>query len=151
MNNINTDTNTDRNHYRYFSDISTRWMDNDIYGHVNNVTYYSYFDTVANNFLIEEGDLNIQEAEIVGFVVASSCQYLGPISHPQEMEVGFRANRIGGSSVEYGLAIFRQGETTAIAWGTFTHVFVNRLSNQSCPIPTAIRSALEAVLVEPEQ
>lgn len=141
--------NTDRDHYRYFASLTTRWMDNDIYGHVNNVTYYSYFDTVANKFLIEEGELNIHEAEVVGFVVASSCQYLGPISYPQEIEVGFRANRIGGSSVEYGLAIFRQGEAAAIAWGTFTHVFVNRKNNQSSPIPSAIRSALETVLVEP--
>lgn len=145
-----SDTNTDRNHYLYFSDITTRWMDNDVYGHVNNVAYYSYFDTVANKFLIEEGGLNIQDAEIVGFVVASSCQYLGPISYPEKIEVGFRANRIGGSSVEYGLAVFRAGQTTAIAYGSFTHVFVNRLSNQSCPIPAAIRSALEAVLVAAE-
>ena len=145
-----SDTNTDRNHYRYFSDITTRWMDNDIYGHVNNVAYYSYFDTVANKFLIEEGGLNIQDAEIVGFVVASNCQYLSPISYPEKIEVGLRANRIGGSSVEYGLAVFRAGQTTAIAYGSFTHVFVNRLSNQSCPIPAAIRSALEAVLVAAE-
>ena len=144
-----TDHNTHRSQYRYFSEIATRWMDNDVYGHVNNVTYYSYFDTVANNFLIEEGGLDIQGAEIVGFVVASGCQYLDSITHPTKLDVGFRANRIGSSSVEYGLAIFKSGEPKASAHGTFTHVFVDRRSNRSRPIPAKIRSALEAVLVLP--
>jgi acyl-CoA thioester hydrolase len=97
---------TQRQHYRYFSEVATRWMDNDIYGHVNNVTYYSYFDTVANQFLIEQGGLNIQTADVVGFVVASNCQYLVPITYPQALDVGFRVNRLGHSSVEYGLAVF---------------------------------------------
>lgn len=150
MNLNDSEYNTDRNDYRYFSDLTTRWMDNDIYGHVNNVAYYSYFDTVANKFLIEEGGLDIQKADIVGFVVASNCQYLGPISYPEKIEIGFRANKIGGSSVEYGMAVFRSGERKAKAYGSFTHVFVNRLTSESCPIPNSIRSALEAVLVEIE-
>ena len=141
-----------RAHYRYFSTITTRWMDNDIYGHVNNVTYYSYFDTAANQFLIEKGGLDIQNAEIVGFVVASRCQYLAPITHPELVEVGFRVNRLGNSSVEYGIGIFREGGDSAVAHGTFTHVFVNRKSNKSSPIPETIRNALQSVLVSnPDQ
>jgi len=139
---------TQRINYRYFSEINTRWKDNDVYGHVNNVAYYSYFDTVANKYLIEQGGLDISNAEVVGFVVASQCQYLAPIAYPEAIEVGFRANRLGSSSVEYGLAIFRKGESEAVAHGTFTHVFVNRASGQSAPIPESIRRALESVLVE---
>lgn len=133
-----------RGHYTYFSRITTRWMDNDIYGHVNNVTYYSYFDTVANEFLIEKGGLDIQTASIVGFVVASQCQYLAPIAHPSVIEAGFRVNRLGNSSVEYGIAIFEKGRDNASAFGSFTHVFVDRTTNRSVSIPASIREALEA-------
>ncbi|MEM7359623.1 MAG: thioesterase family protein [Pseudomonadota bacterium] len=143
-----SDLNTLRTNYRYFSEVTTRWMDNDVYGHVNNVTYYSYFDTVANKYLIEEAGLDIHTADIVGFVVASSCQYLAPIAYPEIIEVGFRANRLGRSSVEYGIGIFRQGGDEAIAHGTFTHVFVNRKSGGSAAIPEPIRAALEAVVLE---
>jgi acyl-CoA thioester hydrolase len=135
----------ERQNYRYFAELTTRWMDNDIYGHVNNVAYYSYFDTVANKYLIEEGGLDIQNSDTVGFVVASNCQYLAPIAYPEIIEVGFRANRIGGASVEYGMAIFKKGEKSAVAHGSFTHVFVNRSNNRSCKIPDAIRKALEQV------
>jgi acyl-CoA thioester hydrolase len=137
-----------RNNYRYFLPITTRWMDNDIYGHINNVVYYSYFDTVANQFLIEHGGLDIQLAEVVGFVVASNCNYLAPIAHPEEIEAGFRTNRIGNSSVEYGIGVFKKGQPNALAHGTFTHVFVNRASGKSTAIPDTIRAALITVLVE---
>lgn len=143
-----SDPDTSRDNYRYFSEVTTRWMDNDVYGHVNNVTYYSYFDTVANKYLIEEGGLDIHQADTVGFVVASSCQYLAPIAYPEIIDVGFRANRLGRSSVEYGIGIFRKDEKRAIAHGTFTHVFVDRASGASAPIPDPIRTALERVLVE---
>ena len=133
--------------YVYFSPISTRWMDNDIYGHVNNVTYYSYFDTVANDYLMRKGGLDIQTAEVVGFVVASSCQYNSPIAFPDKIEAGFRVNKLGNRSVEYGVAIFREGDETAAACGTFTHVFVNRKSNLAVAIPDTIRTALEAAMV----
>ena len=136
-----------RSQYYYFTDISTRWMDNDIYGHVNNVVYYSYFDSVANQYLIERGGLDIHSAEVIGFVVASSCQYKSPIAYPEKVEAGFRVNRLGNSSVEYGIAIFKQGAETASAVGTFTHVFVDRATDKSVPIPAQIRAALEAVLV----
>ena len=138
---------TQREHYRYFSSLATRWMDNDIYGHVNNVTYYSYFDTVANQFLIDKGGLDIQNAETIGFVVASNCQYLAPIAHPEIIDIGLRVNRMGNSSVEYGIAVFRKDQDDAAAHGTFTHVFVNRKSNKSSPIPESIRKALQQVVV----
>ena len=136
-----------RSGYKYFADITTRWMDNDIYGHVNNVMYYSYFDSVANQYLIEQGGLDIHSAEIIGFVVASSCEYKSPVAYPQKLEAGFRVNRLGNSSVEYGIGIFVQGQAEASAQGTFTHVFVDRNSDKSVPIPAQIRAALEAVLV----
>ena len=138
---------TGRASYPYFTDITTRWMDNDIYGHVNNVVYYSYFDSVANKYLIEEGGLDIHSAEIIGFVVASSCQYKSPIAYPEPIEAGFRVNKLGNSSVEYGIAIFKQGQPNASAVGTFTHVFVDRATDKSVAIPAPLRRALEAILV----
>lgn len=134
--------------YRYFTDITTRWMDNDIYGHVNNVVYYSYFDSVANKYLIEEGGLDIKNSQVVGFVVASNCQYTSPIAYPQAIEAGLRVNRLGNSSVEYGIGIFQQGSAVASAMGTFTHVFVDRSTDKPVAIPASIRSALEAVLIK---
>ena len=134
--------------YRYFTDITTRWMDNDIYGHVNNVVYYSYFDSVANKYLIEEGGLDIKNSQVVGFVVASNCQYKSPIAYPQVIEAGLRVNRLGNSSVEYGIGIFQQGGSVASAMGTFTHVFVDRSTDKPVAIPASIRSALEAVLIK---
>ena len=138
---------TERTGYPYFTDITTRWMDNDIYGHVNNVVYYSYFDSVANKYLIEEGGLDIHSAQIIGFVVASSCQYKSPIAYPEPIEAGFSVNKLGNSSVEYGIAIFKQGQPNASAVGTFTHVFVDRATDKSVAIPAPLRRALEAVLV----
>jgi acyl-CoA thioester hydrolase len=142
-----TDNSDQRSSYNYFADITTRWMDNDIYGHVNNVVYYSYFDSVANKFLIEEGGLDIHSAEIIGFVVASSCQYKSPIAYPDKIEAGLTVNKLGNSSVEYAIAIFKQGAENASAVGTFTHVFVNRATDKSVPIPPTIRAALETLLV----
>ena len=130
---------TERTSYPYFTDITTRWMDNDIYGHVNNVVYYSYFDSVANKYLIEEGGLDIHRANIIGFVVASSCQYTSPIAYPEPIDAGFRVNKLGNSSVEYGIAIFQQGQSTASAVGTFTHVFVDRATDKSVAIPAPLR------------
>jgi len=141
----------DRAAYRYFSSLTTRWMDNDIYGHVNNVAYYSYFDTVANQYLIEEGGLDIHSAEVVGFVVASNCQYLKPIAYPEEIELGFRVNRLGNSSAEYGIGIFKKNGDTAVAHGSFTHVFVNQQNGKPTTIPMNIRTALEKVLIEKEE
>ena len=132
----------DRDHYRYFLPIMTRWMDNDIYGHVNNVTYYSYFDTIANTYLIERGGLDIHGGPVVGFVVSSGCEYLAPIAFPASIEAGLRVDRLGRSSVRYGIGIFRAGESRACAHGHFIHVFVDRQTQKSVPIPDELRTAL---------
>ncbi len=134
-----------RAEYRHFTPIATRWGDNDIYGHVNNVVYYAYFDSVANLFLIEQGGLNIQNGDTIGLVVNSSCNYLAPVEFPDKLEGGFRVNRLGSSSVEYGIAIFKQGEDQACAAGTFTHVFVDRETRRPKPIASQMRAALESV------
>ena len=136
-----------RTDYAFVAPITTRWSDNDIYGHVNNVTYYSYFDTIANTYLIEYGHLHIHQDEVVGFVVNSGCNYYAPIAFPDKLECALRVNRLGVSSVEYGLAIFKEGEDVAVADGHFVHVFVNRHNNQSVPIPDVIRKALERIKV----
>jgi len=132
-----------REDYAFFLPITTRWMDNDVYGHVNNVTYYSYFDTVANSYLINEGKLDIHSGDTIGFVVNSQCDYHSAIAFPDELEGALRVNRLGNSSVEYGIGIFRKGEALAAADGTFTHVFVTRDSQRPTPIPPELRTALE--------
>ncbi|WGL15069.1 thioesterase family protein [Microbulbifer bruguierae] len=134
-----------RDHYRVFFPISTRWHDNDIYGHVNNVTYYSYFDSAVNRYLIEEGGLDIHSAAVVAFVVNSSCDYRAPLAYPQQLEAGIRVEKIGNSSVVYRVAIFAAGEVQAAAGGRFTHVFVEREGNRSTPIPERIRQALARI------
>lgn len=135
-----------RSDYALFYPITTRWMDNDIYGHVNNVTYYSYFDSAVNRYLIEVGGLDIHNAPVVGFVVNSGCQYRKPIAYPDSIEAGLRVNKLGNRSVTYGVGIFREGEDEACAFGDFVHVFVNRAENRSVPIPERIRTALEKLL-----
>jgi acyl-CoA thioester hydrolase len=141
-NHSSTENDTQRQHYAYFKTISTRWIDNDVYGHVNNAVYYTYFDTVCNSFLIEQGGLDIATSPIVGFIVASNCQYLSPIKFPSTINAGMRVNRIGSRSVEYGVGIFCDTNPVASAHGTFTHVFVERATGQSIVIPQEIRSAL---------
>jgi acyl-CoA thioester hydrolase len=137
-----------RDDYYYFCDINTRWLDNDIYGHVNNVVYYGYFDSIANKYLIDRGGLDIHTASIAGFVVASNCQYKSPISYPDDINAGMRVNRLGNSSVEYGIAIFKKGDAIASAMGTFTHVFVDLETQASVPIPERLRLALEEIMVK---
>jgi acyl-CoA thioester hydrolase len=132
-----------RTDYKIFYPKSTRWSDNDIYGHVNNVIYYSYFDTAINRYLIEEGGLDISDGSIVGYVVNSGCEYHAPISYPEAVEAGVRVDRLGNSSVQYGIAIFREGEQIAAAHGHVVHVFVERAENRSVPIPQNLRTALE--------
>nr|WP_288467329.1 thioesterase family protein [uncultured Pseudomonas sp.] len=136
-----------REHYRHFQPITTRWHDNDLYGHVNNVTYYSYFDTAVNSYLIEAGGLDIHRGEVVGFVVSSSCDYFESIAFPERIEVGLRVGKLGNSSVQYELAVFRQGQQQACAAGRFVHVFVDRQSNQPVAIPQGLRQAMRVLLV----
>ncbi|MEH6591148.1 MAG: thioesterase family protein [Halioglobus sp.] len=134
--------------YKVFYPINTRWSDNDIYGHVNNVVYYSYFDTAANRYLIEEGGLDISDGKIVGFVVNSGCEYHAPISYPEPVEAGVRVDRLGNSSVQYGIAIFKDGVDEAVAHGHFVHVFVDRAANKSIAIPPALKDALARIAIQ---
>lgn len=136
-----------RRDYGWFTPITTRWSDNDIYGHVNNVVYYSYFDSIANRYLIEVGGLDIHTGDTVGLVVNSSCDYYAPIAYPQALEGGLRIDRLGNSSVQYGIAIFAANEQVACANGTFTHVFVDRDTNKPQAIPERMREALAAIAV----
>ncbi|GAB6388712.1 acyl-CoA thioesterase [Stutzerimonas marianensis] len=132
--------------YRHFQPITTRWHDNDLYGHVNNVVYYSYFDSAVNAYLIERGGLDIHNGEVVGFVVSSGCDYFASIAFPDQIEVGLRVGRLGNSSVQYELAIFKRGEDEASAAGRFVHVFVERATNRPTPIPGRLRAALEGLV-----
>jgi len=143
-----TKTAITRDQYRAFFGIDTRWMDNDIYGHVNNVTYYSYFDSAANRYLIEHCGLDIHNGTIIGFVVNSGCQYLAPIAFPDRLEAGVRVDKLGNSSVQYGIAIFRAGENAAVAHGHFVHVFVERATQKSVSIPAQMRAGLQAIVVD---
>ena len=136
-----------RSEYKVFYPITTRWMDNDLYGHVNNVTYYSYFDTAVNLYLIEEGGLDIHASPVVGYIVASGCNYLSPVGYPDRLEVGLRVDKLGNSSAQYGVAIFREGETVASAHGHSVHVFVDRTVNKPVSVPPSIRGVLEKILV----
>ncbi len=137
-----------RENYRWFMPITTRWMDNDVYGHINNVHYYSYFDTVANTYLIREGGLNINSSEDIGYIVHSQCSYLSALAFPDAIEGGFRVNRLGNSSVEYGIGIFKEGADNAAAHGTFTHVFVNRNTERPVAISGRMLKALGGAQVE---
>jgi len=132
--------------YRHFQSIPTRWMDNDVYGHVNNVVYYSYFDTVVNQYLVEQGALDIQSSEVVGLVVETSCQYFAPISFPDVVNAGLRVASLGNSSVRYEIGIFRNDEDVASSQGYFIHVYVDRATQRPRQLPLALRAALEKIL-----
>src|SRR5262245_49188611 len=134
-----------RSDYRHFLTIQTRWMDNDIYGHVNNVTYYSYFDTVINCYLIDAGGLDIQTARIVGVAAESRCRFRRPFAYPEPVEAGLRVAHLGRSSSRYEVALFATGEAEPRAEGYFVHVFVDRATSRPVPIPDGIRAALEKI------
>ncbi len=135
-----------RSAYRYHTAITTRWSDNDIYGHVNNVAYYSFFDTAANLYLINEGGLDIAAADVIGIVVESKCHYHAPLAYPQPLAAGVRVDKLGNRSVTYGIAIFDEHSLEAAAHGHFVHVFVDRATRQPVPIPARIRAALEKIV-----
>lgn len=134
-----------RSSYFYHQPITTRWMDNDVYGHVNNVNYYSYFDTVVNQFLFERGGLDIHAGEVIGFIVESHCSFHSPVAFPQQLEGAVRVDKLGNSSVTYGVAIFVAGSEQAAAVGSFTHVFVDRNDQRPRPIPAPLRLALQGI------
>ena len=136
-----------RSDYRYFVPITTRWMDNDVYGHVNNVVYYSYFDTVINEWLIREGGLDIHRGEAIGVCVESHCEYKGSLEFPDPVDACLRVGKLGRSSVRYEIALFRGGADEPAATGWFVHVFVDRDSRRPVDMPAGIRACLERLLV----
>ncbi|MDT0596223.1 acyl-CoA thioesterase [Glaciecola petra] len=127
-------------------ELDTRWMDNDIYGHVNNVVYYSYFDTIVNRYLIEKAELDIHAGDIIGLIVNSHCNYHTSISFPDKLMGGLKVTRIGSSSVDYSLGIFKHGQELACAEGQMTHVFVNRADRRPRPISGTLLTALSKAL-----
>ena len=136
-----------RDEYPHALVITTRWKDNDVYGHVNNVEYYSYFDTVINEYLIREGGLDIHAGEVIGVCAESHCEYKGPIAFPDVVEAHLRVGSLGRASVRYELALFAQDAADAAATGWFVHVFVDSETRRPVAIPDALRAAMERVLV----
>lgn len=134
-----------RSAYAAFRTIPTRWMDNDMYGHVNNVVYYSWFDTAVNTHLIEQGALDIHKGEVIGFVIETQCNYFAPVAYPQVVEAGIRVASMGKSSVRYEIGLFIQGDASnmTIAKGHFIHVYVNRETQQPTALPENLRLVLE--------
>ncbi len=138
-----------RGAYRHFLSIPTRWMDNDVYGHVNNVVYYALFDTVINRYLIERGALDVERGAVIGLAVETQCRFFRPIVFPEVVEAGLRVARVGGSSVRYEVGLFVEGRAEIAAAGHFVHVFVDRAARRPAPIAGALRAALEALLAGP--
>ena len=131
----------------FYFPITTRWMDNDMFGHVNNVNYYSYFDTIINQFLIEQAGFVPQKSKQIGFIVKSSCNYISSVSYPQKLVGAFRVDRIGNSSVDYAVGIFKENEEVASAVGCLTHVFVDRDSHKPTAIKGNLREAMLSAVV----
>ena len=139
---MNKPTPTTRADYAHLSTITTRWMDNDIYGHVNNVTYYSYFDTAVNRYLIEAGVLDIHEGGVIGLVIETHCNYFAPLAFPKNVEAGIRVAHIGRSSVRYEIGLFEVGQEEAAAIGHFVHVYVDRATRRPTALPEDFLAAL---------
>lgn len=131
-----------REDYPYRQTITTRWKDNDVYGHVNNVEYYSYFDTVINTWLIREGGLDIHAGDHIGLCVESACRFMAPLAFPESVDAGLRVVHLGNSSVRYEIGLFPATDTAPAAEGHFVHVFVDRASRRPRPMPDGIRAAL---------
>ena len=136
-----------RGEYRHFHRIATRWMDNDMYGHVNNVVYMSWFDTVVNEYLIRSDVLDPQNSAVIGFVVETQCRYFAPVAFPRAIDAALRVREIGTSSVRYEVAIFAEGADSASAQGHFVHVYVDRTTGKPTPLPSALRTALHRIEV----
>ena len=139
---------TARDQYPHLLPIQTRWKDNDVYGHVNNVEYYSFFDTAINAWLIREGGLDIHDGAVIGVCAESHCEFSGPVAFPESIDVGVRVAHLGRSSVRYELALFRDGVEDPVALGWFVHVFVDRDSRRPVEIPPGLRVALEELVIE---
>jgi acyl-CoA thioester hydrolase len=133
--------------YPHLADIPTRWNDNDVYGHVNNVEYYAYFDTVINAWLIREGGLDIARGAVIGLCAESHCAFHAGFVFPETVEAGLRVGRLGRRSVTYEIGLFADGSEAPAATGWFVHVFVDRASRRPAEIPPALRAALERLVV----
>ncbi len=138
---------TIREAYPYRQLITTRWKDNDVYGHVNNVEYYSYFDTLINTYLVREGGLDIHRGACIGLCAESHCKFLDSFAFPETIEGGLRVEHLGRSSVRYGIGLFRDGANACAAEGWFVHVFVDRVTRRSMPIVEDLRTALERLQI----
>ncbi len=136
-----------RSAYRYFRDITTRWMDNDVYAHVNNVVYYSWFDTVVNAWLLEQKVLDFVESPTVGLVVETGCSYFSSIAFPDIVRAGLRVAHLGNSSVRYEVGLFANDNEVASAQGHFLHVYVDRVTRRPVPLPADLRRVLESIAV----
>lgn len=135
-----------RDAYKVFRTISTRWMDNDAYGHVNNVVYYSWFDTAVNAHLIERGVLDIEHSQTIGLVIETQCNYFDSLAFPQTVESGLRVAKLGSSSVRYEIGLFAQGAPLTAASGHFVHVYVDRQTRRPVSIPPALRAVLQELM-----
>ena len=135
-----------RSHYKHFTNIQTRWADNDVYGHVTNVVYYSWFDTAVNAHLIEQGALDIHHGPVIGLVIETQCNYFAPLAFPQTVWAGLRVAHLGKSSVRYEVGLFAEGEDLAAACGHFVHVYVDRHTRRPVPLPDNLKKTLETLL-----
>ena len=131
-----------RDAFRAFRTISTRWMDNDQYGHINNVTYYSWFDTAVNGYLLETTGVDIRQLPAIGVVVESGCRYFTPLSFPDPVEIGLALERLGERSISYRLGVFSVTASVAAAAGRFVHVYVDALTRRPTQVPEVIRAAV---------
>lgn len=136
---------TKRSDYKHFLEITTRWMDNDVYGHVNNVVYYSWFDTVVNQFLVANDVLDIEHSPVIGLVIETQCNYFASVAFPEKVAAGLRVTKLGNSSVRYEVGIFRGDEDGASAQGHFIHVYVDRLSRKPSALPERLRALLQTI------
>ena len=134
--------------YRHFYTIGTRWMDNDVYGHVNNVVYYSWFDTAVNQFLIANDVLDIEHSPVIGLVIETQCNYFAPVAFPDRITIGVNVARLGTSSVRYEVGVFREDEEDAAAQGHFVHVYVSRDTRRPAAIPDKMRTLLQSILTQ---
>lgn len=134
-----------RSDYRVFRTIGTRWMDNDLYGHVNNVVYYSWFDTAVNGWLIEQGALDIHHGAVIGLVIETQCNYFAPLAFPQTVQAGLRVAHLGSSSVRYEVGLFAEDGEMAAACGHFVHVYVDRETRRPVPLPEPLKHTLESI------
>lgn len=136
-----------RQDFVHFMAIPTRWMDNDAYGHVNNVNYYSYFDTVVNQYLIEQGVLDIQKSPVVGLVVQTGCSYFASIAFPDLIHAGLRVTKLGNSSVRYEVGLFKNEDQQVSAAGHFIHVYVDRQTQRPVSLPEPLRAVLQQIYI----